>query len=76
MKMKTSITISDELLRDIDRYGHEYKNRSDFIEHAVRAYIKQTIRILQNSRDLEIINADAERLNSEASDVLSYQVQK
>ena len=74
MKVKTSITLSDELIRSIDQYGQTYKNRSDFIEAAVRAYIKQIIRNQQNKRDIEIINRNSKRLNSEASDVLEYQV--
>lgn len=75
MKIKTSITLSDELIRVIDQYGQAYKNRSDFIEAAIRAFIKQIIRDQQNARDVEIINQNAERLNAEASDVLAYQVQ-
>lgn len=75
MKVKTSITISDELVHSIDQYGGDYKNRSDFIEAAVRTFIKQIIRRQQDSHDIEIINRNAARLNEEASDVLEYQVQ-
>jgi metal-responsive CopG/Arc/MetJ family transcriptional regulator len=75
MKVKTSITLSDELIKAIDHYGQDYKNRSDFIEAATWAFIKQVIRNQQNARDLEIINRNADRLNTEALDVLSYQVQ-
>ena len=72
--MKTSITLSDELIKSIDQFGKSYKNRSDFIETAVKVFIKQIELEQQNSRDIEIINMNAERLNSEASDVLTYQV--
>ena len=75
MKVKTSITLSDDLIRTMDQYGRDYKNRSDFIETAVRAFIKQIIRDRQNIRDIQIINRNADRLNAEASDVLAYQVQ-
>ena len=74
MKVKTSITLSDELLKAIDKYGRAYKNRSDFIEAAIWAFIGQIIRERQNARDIEIINRNAERLNAEAQDVLAYQV--
>jgi metal-responsive CopG/Arc/MetJ family transcriptional regulator len=74
MKIKTSITLSDELLKAIDKYGRTYKNRSDFIEAAIWAFIGQIIRERQNARDIEIINRNAERLNAEAQDVLAYQV--
>jgi metal-responsive CopG/Arc/MetJ family transcriptional regulator len=75
MKVKTSITLSDELIQVIDQYGQSYKNRSEFIEAAIWAFIKQIIRSQQNARDVEIINRNAERLNAEAQDVLAYQIQ-
>ena len=75
MKVKTSITLSDELVKAIDEYSQSYKNRSDFIEAAIWAFIKQMIRDQQNARDIEIINRNADRLNAEARDVLAYQVQ-
>jgi metal-responsive CopG/Arc/MetJ family transcriptional regulator len=74
MKVKTSITLSDELIKAIDQYGQDYKNRSDFIEAAIWAFIKQVVRNQQNARDIEIINRNADRLNAEALDVLTYQV--
>jgi metal-responsive CopG/Arc/MetJ family transcriptional regulator len=75
MKIKTSVTLSDELIEAIDQYGQPYKNRSDFIETAIRAFINQIIRDQQNARDIEIINRNADRLNAEALDVLAYQAQ-
>ena len=74
MKIKTSITLSDELLKAIDTYGKAYKNRSDFIERATWTFIGQIIRNRQNARDVELINQNADRLNAEADDVLTYQV--
>ena len=74
MKVKTSITLSEELLKAIDKRAKKYKNRSDFIEAAVWAFIGQMIRDEQNARDLEIINRRADYLNQEAADVLTYQV--
>ncbi len=75
MKIKTSVTLSNELVEAIDEYGQPYKNRSDFIEAAIWAFIKQIVRDQQNARDIEIINRNADRLNEEALDVLAYQVQ-
>jgi metal-responsive CopG/Arc/MetJ family transcriptional regulator len=74
MKVKTSITLSEDLLKVMSEYAEEYKNRSEFIEEAIRAFIKQLIRRQQDARDLEIINRRAEYLNREAADVLTYQV--
>jgi len=74
MKVKTSITISKELLREIDRIVSKSGNRSLFIEEAVREYLKGKKRQLRDRNDTEIINRSAADLNSEAEDVLSYQV--
>lgn len=74
MKVKTSITLSEDLLEAIDQRSSKYKNRSDFIEAAIRAYIDKIIRDEQNAKDLAILNSQADRLNEEAADVLSYQV--
>jgi len=75
MKVKTSITLSEELLKTVDRRSKQQKRtRSDFIELAVRSFLQQLIREEQNARDLEIINRRAEALNKEAAEVLEYQV--
>lgn len=68
--------LSEELLKAIDSQSDEYRrNRSDFIEVAVWAFIRQMTRQELESRDLEIINRRAEYLNQEADDVLTYQIQ-
>jgi metal-responsive CopG/Arc/MetJ family transcriptional regulator len=75
MKVKTSITVSQELLQVIDaRARKSQRNRSDFIETAVRIFIQQLEREEQNAKDLEIINRRADYLNREAVEVLIYQV--
>ncbi|MGA1840769.1 MAG: ribbon-helix-helix domain-containing protein [bacterium] len=73
MKIKTSITLSEDLLKVIDQKSKHYKNRSEFIETALRAFITQMLRREQNAKDLEIINRRADKLNQEAEDVLTYQ---
>lgn len=42
---------------------------------AAKALLAQLAREELNSRNLEIINRHADRLNAEASDVLAYQVE-
>ena len=74
MKVKTSITLSEDLLKAIDQCSGRYKNRSEFIEAASWALLKQIIHDAQNAKDLEILNRRAEALNREAADVLTYQV--
>ena len=74
MKVKTSVTLSSELLEAIDRHSVEFKSRSQFIETAARSFLKQLEKLEADRRDLEIINLHADELNAEADDVLDYQV--
>jgi Arc/MetJ-type ribon-helix-helix transcriptional regulator len=74
MKVKTSITLSDEILEAIDLHIGEYRSRSEFLETAARRFIAQLARKKAEQRDLEIIDRHADSLNAEAEDVLTYQV--
>ena len=74
MKVKTSITLSEELLGAIDKHSKEFKSRSEFLEEAARGFLARLARTKAEKRDLEIINRHANELNAEAEDVLSYQV--
>ena len=74
MKIKTSITLSKEVLKAIDLYIGEYRSRSVFIETAARKFIAQLAKKEAERRDLELINRHSETLNAEAEDVLTYQV--
>jgi Arc/MetJ-type ribon-helix-helix transcriptional regulator len=73
MKIKTSITLSNEVLKAIDLYIGEYRSRSEFIETAARKFIAQLARKEAERRDLELINRHSDSLNAEAEDVLTYQ---
>jgi len=75
MKIKTSITLSEEVLREIDQISGESRNRSAFIENAIQDYLKKRAKKIRDDRDLEILNRNSKRLNREAEDVLSYQVE-
>ena len=73
MKEKTSITLSSELLAQVDRLAGSELSRSAVIEQALRSYFQErTLRKL-HARDLKRINAAADRLNAEAVDVMEYQ---
>ncbi len=74
MKVKTSITLSRDLLNAIDARAGRGRSRSEFIEAAVRTFLDQTSRGERDARDVDILNRRAERLNREAADVLGYQV--
>ena len=74
MKIKTSITLSGEVLGLIDKHHAEFRSRSEFLERAAKAFLAHLARTEAERRDLEIINRNADELNAEAEDVLAYQV--
>lgn len=75
MKVKTSITLSEDILLAIDQILGKSKSRSAFIEYALRDYLRKRSKTLRNEKDLEILNRNSKRLNREAEDVLTYQVE-
>lgn len=74
MKVKTSVTLSQDVLDAINDFTGQHKNRSDLVEAALWAYIAQRARADRDARDLAIINEQADRLNAEALDALTYQI--
>lgn len=72
MKVKTSITLSEELLAAIDQEKNS-KNRSHLIEEATWQYLRRRRRLEREKRELENINQNADALNEEAFDVLDFQ---
>jgi metal-responsive CopG/Arc/MetJ family transcriptional regulator len=75
MKVKTSVTLSEELVSRLDQRARRLKkNRSELIEAAVTLMIEQLDRREISGRDIEIIRQHADELNAEAEDVLSYQI--
>ena len=75
MKIKTSVTLSEELIQQIDALSSQYGTRSALIERAVRDFLAAQAQRTRDTQDLEILNRRAETLNVEAEDVLSYQVE-
>ena len=73
MKLKISVSISEDLLEAVDARIGPDASRSEFIERAVRGYIASLVRREQDARDLEIMNRYADEMNAEASDLLDYQ---
>jgi metal-responsive CopG/Arc/MetJ family transcriptional regulator len=73
MKEKTSITLSSDILAKVDHLAGSKLSRSAFIERVLRDYFRERSRRKIHARDLERINAAADRLNSEAAEVLEYQ---
>jgi len=73
MKEKTSITLSGDVLAAIDRIAGSKQSRSAFIERVLREFLRQRAWAAVQARDLERLNAAAQRLNAEAADVMQYQ---
>ncbi len=73
MKVKTSITLSEELVEELDEMTDEDSNRSQMIERAVAEFIERERRQLRDVRDLDILNRSADELNQEIDDALAYQ---
>ncbi|MBW1785990.1 MAG: hypothetical protein JRK53_05130 [Deltaproteobacteria bacterium] len=74
MKVKTSISLSQELVRQIDGLTDQYGNRSAVIEKAIRDFLAAEAKRKRDRSDLDILNRHADALNREARDVLDYQV--
>lgn len=72
MKVKASITVSDDVLRAIDELAKS-SSRSEVIEDALRQFLAARARMQRDARDLEIMNQRADAYNVETADLLSYQ---
>lgn len=73
IKLKTSVSLSREVLEEVDRVAGEPGQRSAIIEEAVVQYLKQRRRRERDERDIAIINEHAEEFNREALDFLELQ---
>jgi len=72
MKERTSVTLSKDVLQNIDRLAGLKHSRSAFIESVLRRYLRERAKAALHARDLERINNAADRLNLEAAEVLDY----
>lgn len=73
MKLKTSITLSEDVLKTLRRASRKGESRSETIERLLREGLAARARQAADERDLALINRHADRLNAEAEDVLDYQ---
>jgi metal-responsive CopG/Arc/MetJ family transcriptional regulator len=73
MRVKTSVTIDEKVLRAIDRATTNGRSRSRVLEDAARAYLARQARAARDARDRGILDRAADALNREMEDVLSYQ---
>ncbi len=73
MRVKTSLTIDERVLKAIDKATTRTRSRSRVIEDAAREFLARRARATREARDLAILNASASALNREMEDVLAYQ---
>ena len=75
MKVKTSITLDEEVVAAIEAIAGEGESRSRTIERLLRQGLAARQRAAVDDRDRDIINAHADELAAEALDVLGYQIE-
>lgn len=71
-RVETTLSLPKDLLEQANQTNKDEKI-SDVIETALREFLKRRARAVRDQRELENINANAEKLNEEALDVLEYQ---
>ena len=75
MKLKTSVTLAQDVLAAIEVATREGESRSQAIERLLREILAARERAAIEERDRDLINRHADELNKEAADVLGYQVE-
>ena len=73
MKLKTSLTLSEDIVKMLGRAARKGESRSETVERLLREGLASRARRAADDKDLALINAHADRLNAEAEDVLGYQ---
>jgi metal-responsive CopG/Arc/MetJ family transcriptional regulator len=73
MKAKTSLTLSEDLVKALDRLAGSGVSRSAFIEQILRDFLDRRAHAQRHSRAVAAISRHADQLNAEMSDALSFQ---
>lgn len=74
MKIKTSLTLSDDVLAAVDELAQDAGSRSAVVERALRSYLRRRARAAARTAELARLNRAVARLNPEVADVLTYQI--
>ena len=72
MKVKTSITLSEDVLEQLDGVAGS-ESRSALIERILRAFLRRRALDETEARDRALLDRDAKMFNAEALDVLEFQ---
>jgi len=73
MKVKTSVTLSEDVLKTVDRSTRKGESRSAAIERLLRESLAARARYTIEQQDRALLDRHAEALNAEVDDVLGYQ---
>jgi len=73
MKLKTSLTLSEDLVAKLDRLAGPRVSRSSFIEKILRDFVDRRAQARRQEREVAAINRRAAQLNAETKDALSFQ---
>lgn len=73
MKVKTSLTLSEDLVATLDRLAGSSVSRSSFIEQILRDFVEGRAQERRVAREAAAIDRHAARLNAEMADALSFQ---
>lgn len=73
MKVKTSLSLSPDLLATLDELAGPDVSRSAFIEHILRDYVYENERARREAEEVAEINRHADELNALMKDVLEDQ---
>ncbi len=72
MKVKTSVTLSEDLLTQVDLAAGS-ESRSAFIERVLRGFLRRSALLEEQEYDRALLDRAAGALNEEAADVMAYQ---
>jgi metal-responsive CopG/Arc/MetJ family transcriptional regulator len=73
MKAKASLTISEDLIKSIDKLAGPKVSRSAFVENILRDFVDGHAQARRDARETAAINRHAAELNAEMVDALSFQ---
>ena len=73
MKTKTSVTLSEDVVKTLDREARKGESRSSVVERLLRETLSKRVRQAADQRDRALIDRHADTLNREVEDVLRYQ---
>ncbi|HLA96092.1 MAG TPA: hypothetical protein VK612_10245 [Pyrinomonadaceae bacterium] len=75
MRVRTSVTLPEELLVEVDALAGKKNGRSAIVESALVAYVAKERPKKLNRRDIRIINENADLINRQVEETLEFQAE-